>query len=254
MKLYSWNVNGVRAAADKGYRLWMKKINADIVCLQETKARPEQLKEDIIKPNGYFSCWHSAEKKGYSGVATFSKSKPIMEKKGLGLAEFDHEGRLIESVFKDFTLLNIYFPNGRRDHSRVDYKLAFSDAVLHHCNKLREKGTNVVICGDFNTAHKEIDLTYPKANKDTTGFLPRERAWIDKFIENGYVDTFRQFNSEAGQYTWWTYRLNARERNIGWRIDYFFINKEFLPALKDAFILQQVPGSDHCPLGIELDL
>ena len=254
MKLYSWNVNGIRAAAAKGYRDWIQKSNADIVCLQEIKAQPDQVESGLARPEGYFSCWNSAQKKGYSGVATFSKAKPLAEKKGLGHEEFDHEGRVIESVFPDFTLLNIYFPNGRRDHSRVEYKLAFCDAVLTHCNHLVEKGANLVICGDFNTAHKEIDLKYPKANKDTTGFLPQERAWIDKFIANGYVDTFRHFNEEPDQYTWWTYRLNARERNIGWRIDYFFVNQAFLAALKDAFILQEVPGSDHCPLGIELSL
>lgn len=254
MKLYSWNVNGIRAAAGKGYRDWMQQTDADIVCLQETKAQPEQLEKDLVRPDGYYSSWNSAQKKGYSGVATLSKTRPLEEEKGIGIEAFDHEGRVIESVFPEFTLLNIYFPNGRRDHSRVDYKLAFCDAVLERCNRLRTSGANLVICGDFNTAHKEIDLKYPKANKDTTGFLPRERAWIDKFIDNGYVDTFRQFNNEPDQYTWWTYRLNARERNIGWRIDYFFISSTFLPALKDAFILAEVPGSDHCPLGIELSI
>jgi exodeoxyribonuclease-3 len=246
-------VNGLRAAAGKGYAEWIKTAQADIVCLQETKVQPQQLQEDLAQPKGYHYCWNSAQKKGYSGVATFSRTKPTAEKMGIGHDEFDSEGRVIESTFSEFTLLNIYFPNGRRDHSRVPYKLAFCDAVLDRCDELRNKGINLIICGDYNTAHKEIDLKYPKANKDTTGFLPQERAWIDKFIEHGFVDTFRQFNTEAEQYTWWTYRLNARERNIGWRIDYFFINREFLPALKDAFILQHVPGSDHCPLGIELD-
>jgi exodeoxyribonuclease-3 len=254
MKIYSWNVNGIRAAAKNGYSKWFKTCMPDILCLQETKAQPEQLDEQLAYPKSYFSYWNSARKRGYSGVATFSKTEPLALKYGLGIDDFDGEGRLIETWYKDFILLNIYFPNGKRDHSRVQYKLDFCDAVLDRCEYLKANGNNLVICGDYNTAHKEIDLKNAKTNQNTTGFLPQERAWIDKFIEHGYVDTFRQFNPEPGNYTWWTYRLSARERNIGWRIDYFFVNSNFKPAVKDAFILAQVYGSDHCPVGIELDI
>jgi exodeoxyribonuclease-3 len=254
VKIYSWNVNGIRAAAQKGYTEWLENSDADILCLQETKAQVDQLDDNIINPNGYHSHWNSALKKGYSGVATFSKKEPISIRNGLENEKFDNEGRVIESEYDKFTLLNIYFPNGRRDLSRVDYKLEFCDLVLSRCESLRSEGKNLIICGDYNTAHKEIDLKNPKANQKTTGFLPEERAWIDKFIAHGYIDTFREFTKEPENYTWWSYRFNARQKNIGWRIDYFFINKEFLPNLKDAFILSDVGGSDHCPLGIEISI
>jgi exodeoxyribonuclease-3 len=252
LKIYSWNVNGIRAASQKGFMEWFHDSDADILCLQETKAQPEQLDEALVNPNGYHAHWNSAEKKGYSGVATMSKNKPISIKEGLSSDKFDGEGRVIESEYDDFTLLNIYFPNGRRDLSRVDYKLEFSDLVLERCEILKAEGKNLIICGDYNTAHTEIDLKNPKSNKKTTGFLPEERAWIDKFIEKGYIDTFREFNKEPENYTWWSYRFSARDKNIGWRIDYFFINEAFLPKLKDAFILPDITGSDHCPLGIEI--
>jgi exodeoxyribonuclease-3 len=252
LKIYSWNVNGIRAAARKGFNDWLGESSPDILCLQETKAHREQLDNDLAKPDGYTSYWNSAEKKGYSGVVTYSKAEPLSVKFGLGLEEFDGEGRVIETEYDDFVLFNIYFPNGKRDLSRVEYKLAFSDAVLDRCETLKAQGKNLIICGDYNTAHKEIDLRYPKANQKTTGFLPEERAWIDKFIAHGYVDTLRQFNQEPGQYTWWTYRLDARNRNIGWRIDYFFVNESFMPRVKDAFIVPEILGSDHCPLGIEV--
>jgi exodeoxyribonuclease-3 len=254
LKIYSWNVNGIRAAAQKGYSAWFSYTDGDIICLQETKAHPEQLEKELREPNGFLSYWNSANQKGYSGVATFSKIKPLSVKMDLDLAEFKDEGRLIETEFPGFTLLNIYFPNGRRDHSRVAYKLKFCDAVLARCEFLKSAGKNLIICGDYNTAHMEIDLRYPKANKNTTGFLPEERAWIDKFISHGYIDTFRHFNKEPDNYTWWSYRFNARMKNIGWRIDYFFVNEAFLPNLKNAFILNAVAGSDHCPLGIEIDV
>ncbi len=252
LKIYSWNVNGIRAAAQKGLTDWLGETSPDILCLQETKAQREQLDNHLAQPDGYMAFWNSAEKKGYSGVVTYSKAEPLAVKYGLGLEEYDGEGRVIETEYEEFILFNIYFPNGKRDLSRVGYKLAFSDAVLDRCEKLKAQGKNLIICGDYNTAHKEIDLRYPKANQKTTGFLPEERAWIDKFIAHGYVDTLRQFNQEAGQYTWWTYRLDARNRNIGWRIDYFFVNESFMPRVKDAFILPEILGSDHCPLGIEI--
>ena len=253
MKLYSWNVNGIRAAYEKGYKDWFESTNPDILCLQEVKANKEQLSAEISAPKGYYVYWNSAVKKGYSGTVTFSRSEPVYFSYDLGIDKFDGEGRLIETEFDDFVLLNIYFPNGKRDLSRVPYKLEFSDRVLEKCEQIRKNDKNVVVCGDYNTAHKEIDLKNPKSNQNTTGFLPEERAWIDKFIDHGYVDTFRVFNDQPEQYTWWSYRVNARARNIGWQIDYFFVNEEFLPRVKDAFILPHVPGSDHCPLGIEIE-
>jgi exodeoxyribonuclease-3 len=253
LKIYSWNVNGIRAAAKNGYRDWFNKTKPEIVCLQETKAQPEQLEPELAYPKDYHSYWNSAQKKGYSGVATFSRLKPKDVKYGLGIDAYDSEGRVIEIWYEKFVLFNIYFPNGGRDHSRVGFKLEFCDAVLERCEYLKKQDKNVIICGDYNTAHNEIDLKNPKANQNTTGFLPIERAWIDKFIDHGYVDTFRHFNQQPEQYTWWAYRFSARERNIGWRIDYFFVNQGFRPAVKDAFILADVKGSDHCPIGIEIE-
>ena len=253
MKIYCWNVNGIRAAAQKGYAEWFKSAKPDILCIQETKATADQVDNPVARPEGYHSYWNAAEKKGYSGTVTFSKIKPKRIKYELGLEEFDGEGRVIETEFEDFILFNIYFPNGKRDHSRVTYKLKFCDAVLERCERLRKEGKNLIICGDYNTAHKEIDLKNWKGNQKTTGFLPEERAWIEKFIAHGYIDSFRQFNHEPDNYTWWSYMANARQKNIGWRIDYFFINEEFLPYLKDAYILSEVEGSDHCPIAIEID-
>lgn len=252
MKIYSWNVNGIRAAAQKGYTDWFLKTQPDILCLQETKAGKEQLSDQLAAPDGYYAYWNSAEKKGYSGTATFSKTEPRRIKYDLDHHKFDGEGRVIETEYSDFVLMNIYFPNGKRDHSRVDYKLEFYDIVLKRCEQLRNEGKNLIICGDYNTAHKEIDLKNWKANQNTTGFLPEERAWLDKYVDFGYVDTFRHFNQDPGHYTWWSYMFNARQNNVGWRIDYFFVNNEFLPRLKDAFILPEITGSDHCPLGIEI--
>jgi len=254
LKIYSWNVNGIRAVSKKGFIEWLSESNADIFCLQETKAQPEQLDDGLVNPDGYHVHWNSAQKKGYSGVATLSKQEPISIRDGIENEDFDGEGRIIESEYENFTLLNIYFPNGRRDLSRVDYKLEFCDLVLDRCEALKAEGKNLIICGDYNTAHKEIDLKNPKANQKTTGFLPEERAWIDKFIDHGYIDTFREYNKDPENYTWWSYRFSARDKNIGWRIDYFFINEAFLPNLKNAFILPEIQGSDHCPLGIEVDV
>ena len=254
MKLISWNVNGIRAASGKGYTEWFNEYKPDVLCVQETKAQIDQLEEKISKPKGYYSNWNSAEKKGYSGTATFSKVKPKTIKFDMDDEKFDGEGRLLLTEFDEFMLYNIYFPNGKRDLSRVDYKLEFSDKVIELCEEHKKKGKKIIICGDFNTAHKEIDIKNAKSNEKNTGFLPKERAWIDKFISNGYVDTFRQFNKESGNYTWWSYMFSARSKNVGWRIDYFFVSENVLPHLKGAFILPDVMGSDHCPLGIELEI
>jgi len=251
MKIISWNVNGIRAIDRKGLFDWFKKEKPDILCLQEIKAKPDQIPPHLKNTPGYNVFINSAERKGYSGVATYTKQKPMDTKKGFGIEKFDNEGRTLITEYSDFTLFNIYFPNGKKDDERLNYKLDFYDTFLAYADNLKAKGKNIVVCGDFNTAHKEIDLSRPKENEKRSGFLPVERAWIDTFIDHGYVDTFRHFNKEPEQYSWWDMKTRARDRNIGWRIDYFFVNKEFLPKIKNAFIMQNITGSDHCPVGIE---
>jgi len=254
MKIISWNVNGIRAVLNKGFFNWFKAESPDILCLQEIKALPEQVPPHLRNTPGYNIFWNSAEKKGYSGVITFSKDKPVDTKKGFGIEKFDKEGRIIINEFPSFILFNIYFPNGKKNKERLDYKLDFYDTFLGYADNLKAEGKNIIVCGDFNTAHKEIDLARPKENEKISGFLPVERAWIDTFIDHGYIDTFRQFNKEPNQYSWWDIKTKARERNVGWRIDYFFVNKEFIPHVKKAFIMKDVTGSDHCPVGIELKI
>ena len=252
LKILSWNVNGIRAIHKKGFLDWFAEISPDMLCIQETKARREQLPEELIEVAGYSVYFAEAEKKGYSGVAIYSKMKPKNVSIGFGIAEFDSEGRTIIAEYNGFTLCNIYFPNGKMSPERLRYKMDFYDAFLEHIEDRRDNGENIVVCGDVNTAHKEIDLARPKANEKNSGFLPEERAWIDKLIETGYVDTFRMFNERPENYTWWDYKTRARQRNVGWRIDYFFVNSEFAPNVKSAFILNEVTGSDHCPIGIEI--
>ncbi len=224
------------------------------MCLQETKAKPEQLSPELLKPEGYSAFWNSAERPGYSGVAIFSKQEPLSVKNGFGIRRFDAEGRVLEAEFKEFTLLNIYFPNGGMGPDRLKFKLDFYKAALDTFVKLIKKGKKLVICGDYNTAHKPIDLKNPKENEKTSGFMPIEREWIDRLVSQGFIDTFRVFNQEPGQYSWWDLRTGARQRNAGWRIDYHFISQNLKPALKEAFIWPEVMGSDHCPVGIVLDL
>ena len=254
MKIISWNVNGIRAVLNKGFFNWFKAESPDILCLQEIKALPEQVPPHLRNTPGYNVFWNSAEKKGYSGVITFSKDKPVDTKKGFGIEKFDKEGRIIINEFPSFILFNIYFPNGKKNKERLEYKLDFYDTFLGYADNLKAEGKNIIVCGDFNTAHQEIDLARPKENEKISGFLPVERAWIDTFIDHGYVDTFRYFNKEPNQYSWWDIKTKARERNVGWRIDYFFVNKEFIPHVKKAFIMKDVTGSDHCPVGIELKI
>jgi len=232
----------------------MGKEKPDILCLQETKASPEQVDEELVNPPGYHAYFSSAEKKGYSGVVTYTRKKPKKVLHGMGEHRFDSEGRMVISEFGSFVLFNVYFPNGQRSKDRLRYKLDFYDVFLDIAQGWRERGKGVVVCGDFNTAHKEIDLARPKENENRSGFLPIERAWIDKFISRGYTDTFREFSRGPGQYTWWDYVTRARERNVGWRLDYFFVSEELLPYLKNGFIMQYVMGSDHCPVGIVLQI
>ncbi len=253
MRLLSWNVNGIRAMVRKGFLDWLGEESPDVLCLQETKAWPEQVPDDVRRPKDYHAYWHKAEKKGYSGVLTYTKEEPVSTNTGLGIGEFDAEGRTVITEYADFILFNIYFPNGKRNPERLEYKLRFYDHFLGVAETLREQGKGIVVCGDLNTAHKPIDLARPKENEKESGFLPVERAWMDKLVDHGYIDTFRYFNKEPDNYTWWDYYTRARERNVGWRIDYFFISEELLPRLRKAFILSEVMGSDHCPLGIELE-
>jgi len=252
MKIISWNINGVRAIDKKGLFPWIKKESPDVFCMQEIKALPEQFPPHLKNFPGYHVNINSAERKGYSGVSTLTNLKPDDVKYGFGVERFDIEGRVLVTEFSDFVLFNIYFPNGKKNQERLDYKLDFYETFLTVADSVKDSGKNIVVCGDFNTAHTEIDLANPKENEKFSGFLPVERAWIDTFIDHGYVDTFRYFNKEPNQYSWWSYRTNARERNIGWRIDYFFVNKEFIKNVKKAFIMQDVLGSDHCPIGIEI--
>jgi len=254
MKILSWNVNGVRAILKKNFLGWLKKENPDILCLQETKAFPSQLAPELLHPSGYDALWNSASRAGYSGVATFTKQKPVSVKKGFGIAKFDEEGRVLEAEFEHFTLFNVYFPNGKMSPERLRYKMDFYEASLNYFMKLKKKGKKIVICGDYNTAHKAIDLARPKENEKISGFLPIEREWMDRLASSGFIDTFRVFNQDPGHYSWWDIRTGARERNVGWRIDYHFISENLKPHLKDAFILPEVMGSDHCPVGIVLKI
>jgi exodeoxyribonuclease-3 len=252
----SWNVNGIRAVEKKGFISWAGNCGADILCLQETKAHKEQLSEKLLNINGYTSYWSSGERKGYSGVATYSTSAPKNIASGFdGEKRFDSEGRILVTEYDAFTLLNIYFPNGQKDDERLQYKLDFYDATLDFCEELRKQGKSLIICGDYNTAHNEIDLARPEANQNVSGFLRIERDWMDKFESFGYIDTFRKLHPETTDaYSWWSYRTAARKRNVGWRLDYFYIIPELLPLVKRAEILDGVMGSDHCPVLLELDI
>ncbi|MFC1800370.1 exodeoxyribonuclease III [Candidatus Eisenbacteria bacterium] len=252
LKIVSWNVNGLRAIHKKGFLDWMISEDADIVCIQESKATEDQVPEEIKQIKGYHCHFESAQRKGYSGVAIWTREKPKRIKTQLGISRFDVEGRVIQAEYDKFTLFNVYFPNGGASPERLKFKLDFYDSFLYHIMSLRQR--RIVVCGDVNTAHREIDLARPKENRANTGFLPEERAWLDSLVSRGFVDTFRHFNQEPGHYTWWDYKTRARERNVGWRIDYFFVSRALKKYLKGAFIRPAVMGSDHCPLGIEIEL
>jgi exodeoxyribonuclease III len=256
MKILSWNVNGIRAVGKNGFFEWLDKESPDVICLQETKAHPDQLEDSYLAPFGYQSIFHSAKKPGYSGVATYFKvntrQRPVDFREGIGVDSIDDEGRVLVSEFKDFFLINAYFPNSQREHTRLGYKLDFCKTIMQFCEKLLKTGKGVVLCGDYNIAHQEIDLRNPQSNKNNAGFLPQEREWMGQFLSRGWIDTFRHFCKEDGHYSWWSYRPGVRERNIGWRIDYHCVNTQFLPAVKRAWIMPEVLGSDHCPVAIEL--
>ena len=252
MKLISWNVNGVRAVVKKGFLDWLDQEQPDILCLQETKAHVDQLTAEILTDHGYHTFWHSGERRGYSGVATFCKEEPLYVQEGLGIERYDAEGRVLLTEHENFLLYNIYFPNGQKDDERLQYKLDFYDDLLPIINEQVESGNNVVVTGDWNTAHHPIDLARPKQNVNTSGFMSIEREKLDMYVENGWIDTFRLFHPEGDRYSWWTYRFGARERNVGWRIDYFFVNEGFVDNVEDADIHDEVMGSDHCPVSLEL--
>ena len=253
MKIITWNINGLRAALGKDALRWAWGQHPDILCLQEIKARPDQLKEEHRNFPGYDVIWNPAEQPGYSGVVTFLRSPSLELRLGMDAPLFDMEGRLISTLHPGFRLFNVYFPNGQRGKERLGYKLDFYAHLLGVCDQLHAMGESVIITGDFNTAHMPIDLKNPKQNAGTSGFMPEERAWVQKFLDHGFVDAYRHLYPDRIQYTWWTYRFSARQRGVGWRIDYFLISKALIPHIKDVVIHEDVLGSDHCPVELVLE-
>lgn len=267
MKIVTWNINGYRSIVGQNPRKvgnetfndnllfdYIYNENPDIICLQETKSEPDQIHFNLRAPEGYqpFYNWSKA-RKGYSGVVTFSKIIPESHSDSIGIEEFDREGRIMQTDYEEFTLLNIYFPNGGSGVERVDYKLKFYDAIMNYTNKLREKGKKIIMCGDYNTAHFEIDLARPKENSNTSGFLPEERVKLDELVEAGWIDAFRKFNKEPNNYTWWDQKTRARDRNIGWRIDYHFFTEDLEDKISNCTIKSDILGSDHCPVVLEIN-
>lgn len=253
IKIISWNINGIRASYKKGLVDFIKNEQPDILCLQEAKAELKQLGEEIKNVEGYEFFLSSAERKGYSGVAVYTKIKPSKVETSFAESYKDDEGRILSLEFENFSLFNVYFPNGGGEEHRFTYKLHFYKETLEFMKKLKKK-KNIVLCGDMNVAHTEIDLARPKENLKSIGFLPVERQWVSNMIEIGFVDTFREFVKEGGHYSWWDMKTRARERDIGWRIDYFFVNNEFLPNVKKSYIMKDVLGSDHCPITLEIEI
>ncbi len=254
MNIFSWNVNGLRAVVGKGGLRWISDYQPDVLCFQEIKTRAEQLNlSEIHELSDYHPIWEPGLRAGYSGVATFSKVIPDEIIHGFGVSEYDDEGRALLTRFGNLWLVNVYVPNGKRDHSRVGYKLEFYQLLLETCSMLVKSGCQVAICGDINTAHQEIDLKHPKANGNTTGFLPEEREWVTRLIQSGFVDIFRMMHPDHIQYTWWSYVTRARDRNVGWRLDYFLISENLIGRVLSATIRDELTGSDHCPVTLTLD-
>ena len=250
MKIISWNINGIRAIYKKNFLDWFIATNADIVCLQEIKAQKEQIPSDLLELKNYFFYFNPAIKKGYAGMAVYTKQKPLKVEYKLGLNRFDQEGRILQLEYPSFILINVYLPHGGRQKENLDYKLKVYDYLLEYLQKSKDR--NIILIGDFNIAHQDIDLARPRQNQNNIMFTPEERQQIDKIINLGFLDSFREFHKEGSHYTWWPYMAKARQRNLGWRIDYIFISKELTKNLKDAFILPEIMGSDHCPIGIEI--
>ncbi len=255
MKITTWNINGIRAGLVKDLLGSVRTLDADIICLQEVKARPEQIDPSaVLQIQALYPhvVWNPGGRPGYSGTATWGRIVPQSLELGMGLEEFDGEGRIIASQFPDFWLFNIYFPNGGRDQERVPYKLDFYAHLLDLCDRLHAQGQNLILCGDFNIAHNEIDLRHPRENANNTGFLPEERAWIDHYLDHGLVDVFRRLYPDKVEYTWWTYMMNARKNNVGWRLDYFLVSESLYPRVVDVVNHTAILGSDHCPVTLIL--
>lgn len=254
VKLVSWNVNGIRAACKKE-EFWdfFDNTDADIINFQEVRATQKQIPKKVVDANDFHKYFNEAERKGYSGVGTLSKIEPISVTKGLGIEELDNEGRVLKIEYRDFILFNIYFPNSGMEAKRLDFKVDFCNALLKQLVELKNQGKNLVITGDYNIAHNPIDVYNPKNCEGKSGYLPEERAWLDEMEKAGFVDTFRMFNKGEGNFSWWSYRFKARERNSGWRLDYFFVNEEIKDKVKSAEILSDIYGSDHCPVTLELE-
>jgi len=254
MIITTWNVNGIRAAMKKGVFDWIKSHAADLVCLQEIKAKEHQIAKEVILDSGYKCVCFPAERPGYSGTANLYKIEPGEVILGMGEDKFDVEGRVIQFSYPEFEIFNIYFPNGGQENKRVPYKLEFYEFLLEKCKSMMASGKEIILTGDFNTAHNEIDLKNPQSNQKNTGFLPEEREWIDKYLDNRFFDVFRDMYPEEEIYTWWTYRFGARSRNVGWRLDYFLLTKGIKEKVKDVITHTDIMGSDHCPVTLILDL
>ncbi len=253
MKLLSYNVNGIRAALSKGFASWLKATEADVICIQEIKALESQIDTTVFDELGYHHYWFSAQKKGYSGVAILSKKKPTNIVYGSGIEHMDFEGRILRIDFDAVSIMSLYLPSGTNT-ARLDYKFQFMDEFQAYINQLKVSHPNLIICGDYNICHQSIDIHDPIRNKNTSGFLPEERAWLDQFMKSGFIDSFRLFNSEPHQYSWWSYRANARANNKGWRIDYALVSTPLKAQIERSFILPEAKHSDHCPVGLELNL
>lgn len=252
-RIITYNINGLRSAISKGWIEWLKSVNPDIVCLQEIKATPEQIDIRPFEELGYFTHWHPAEKKGYSGVAIFSKKEPDNVEIGCGMPKYDREGRILRCDFGDLSVMSAYFPSGSSGEERQEFKMEFLGDFLPYVTELRKSRPNLIISGDYNICHKAIDIHNPVSNKNSSGFLPEEREWVDRFVESGFIDTFRHFNQESHQYTWWSFRANARAKNLGWRIDYHMATTSLEKRLKRSVILPEAKHSDHCPVILEIE-
>jgi exodeoxyribonuclease-3 len=253
LKILTYNINGLRSAISKGFVQWLEATGADVICLQEIKSTPEQVDTTEFEAIGFkYLYWHPAVKKGYSGVAIFSKIKPVNACLGCGMEKYDYEGRVLRIDFETFSILNVYMPSGSSGEERQAFKMCWLNDFYNYVTTLRIDFPRLVVCGDYNICHQAIDIHNPKANANSSGFLPEERAWMSKFFESGFVDAFRHFNSEPHHYTWWTYRMNARGKNLGWRIDYHAVTESLKERLKRAIILNEAKHSDHCPVLIEI--
>ncbi len=252
MKIVSYNVNGIRAAISKGLADWVKEENPDVLCIQETKAQPDQIDTMLFSELGYKAYLHSAQKKGYSGVAIFSKDEPDNIVVGMNNPRYDAEGRVIRADYGDLSIMCVYVPSGTTGDVRQDFKMDFLDAFYSFVDGVRKERPNLIVCGDFNICHKPIDINNPQRQVGVSGFLPEERAWVDKWVDNGMIDTFREFDSSAERYSWWSYRAGARARNVGWRIDYLYATEGLKSQLKSGAILVDAVHSDHCPVSLEI--